>query len=81
MASVHDSTPQPSNESNQSLLIVVDKVAALLAIGERQVWRRVSSDELPKPIRIGGSTRWRLKELEDWVAAGCPTPVSKWKWR
>jgi predicted DNA-binding transcriptional regulator AlpA len=27
---------------------------------------------IPRPIRIGRSTLWRLEELREWIAAGCP---------
>jgi predicted DNA-binding transcriptional regulator AlpA len=36
-------------------------------------WDRHSSAGLvPAPRRIGGRPLWSIRELEDWIAAGCP---------
>ncbi|MCC6228407.1 MAG: helix-turn-helix domain-containing protein [Phycisphaerales bacterium] len=43
-------------------------VAALLAISVRCVWRLVASGDLPRPIKLGGSTRWRACDLEAFIA-------------
>jgi predicted DNA-binding transcriptional regulator AlpA len=37
--------------------------SALLGLSRAALWRRVSDGTLPKPIRIGGATRWRRDEL------------------
>lgn len=34
------------------------KVAGLLGIDERTVWRRVADETLPKPVRVGRAVRW-----------------------
>lgn len=54
------------------LLIPVETVATLLSISKRSVWRRVSSGEMMRPIKLGDNARWRRQEIIDWVAAGCP---------
>ncbi len=28
---------------------------------------------IPRPVRVGRSTLWRVEELHAWIAAGCPT--------
>ncbi|WP_322008287.1 helix-turn-helix transcriptional regulator [Paraburkholderia tropica] len=38
-------------------------VAALCGCHVSTVWDRVKSGALPKPIKIGGSTRWNVGEL------------------
>ena len=53
------------------LLITVDEVAAMLSLSPRTVWRRSSTGELPAPVRIGGSVRWRRSDIVQWVNAGC----------
>jgi predicted DNA-binding transcriptional regulator AlpA len=58
---------------NPPLLIPVETVAAMLSISPRSVWRRVSSGEMMKPIKLGDSSRWKREEILDWVAAGCPS--------
>jgi predicted DNA-binding transcriptional regulator AlpA len=45
---------------------------ALFGLGER-AWRRLDTKELvPRPLKIGRASRWRLSELAAWVKAGCP---------
>lgn len=54
------------------LLLTARKAAAICGKSLR-TWRTWDSAGLiPQPIRIGRSTLWRSKELEAWVAAGCP---------
>ncbi len=58
--------------SIQVELIGVDELAAILKVSSRTVWRLVSSGEAPAPLRIGGSCRWRLKQVQDWIEDNCP---------
>ena len=50
------------------------KLAALLSISPRTLYRLKLRGHLPPPIRLGGSIRWRLSDIERWIAAGCPKP-------
>ena len=45
-------------------MLDLNPVAILLGVSVRTVWRLVSSKVLPKPVRIGGSTRWFESDLE-----------------
>jgi predicted DNA-binding transcriptional regulator AlpA len=53
-------------------LIAADQLAAMLDVSTRTVWRLLSTGRIVQPIRIGGSVRWRLDEVRDWIAKGCP---------
>ena len=53
-------------------LLNVRGVAQILAVSIRQVWRLHSQGLLPKPLRIGGSVRWRQEDLAAWLDARCP---------
>lgn len=79
MTVIHEPKQATPSESTRPLLISVKAVAEMLDISPRSVWRRVSSREMIEPIRIGSSVRWRLRDVEAWVDAGCPTPVSESK--
>lgn len=47
------------------ILLDVRKVAQLLGVHQRTIWRMVASGDLPAPIRLGAKTvRWRLLDLE-----------------
>lgn len=66
-------------------LLTASQAARLVSVGERTFWRWTRSGVAPAPIRIGSglkpSVRYRRRELEAWVAAGCPN-VSRtgWAW-
>lgn len=45
-------------------LLTAKDVAARLSIGVSTVWRQVKHGNLPSPIRIGGSTRWRRADID-----------------
>lgn len=63
-------TPMPFDESTP-LLVPVDTVAHLLQVSKRTVWRLVSAGKLVSPLRVGGSVRWRIQDIRDWIARGC----------
>ena len=63
---------RPNDDPSPPLLLTARKAAAICGKSLR-TWRTWDSAGLiPKPIRICRSTLWRAKELEKWVAAGCP---------
>lgn len=51
-----------SDPKPETLLTVRD-VAARLNCGVATVWRNVQRGNLPKPVRIGGLTRWRPSDI------------------
>jgi predicted DNA-binding transcriptional regulator AlpA len=55
-----------------NLLINLSEVARLLEVSQRKVWALLSSGRMPQPIRIGRCVRWRIDEIRNWEAAGCP---------
>ena len=56
-----------------ALVVSAKELAKLLAVSLRHIRRLNSSGRLPAPVRIGGSVRWRLSEIEEWLKAGCPS--------
>lgn len=42
-------------------------VAALCGCNVSTVWERAKRGALPKPIKIGGSTRWNVGELRKYL--------------
>jgi predicted DNA-binding transcriptional regulator AlpA len=55
------------------LAVEKDVLAKLLSCSERQIDRKVSAGEMPKPIKFGTQkTVWVLATIEAWLAAGCP---------
>lgn len=65
------STSQASG-SEDVRLIAADEVASMLDVSTRTVWRLLSTGRMVQPLRIGGSVRWRLDEVREWIKNGCP---------
>ena len=56
-------------------LVNARELAKILSVSERTLYRLKSTGELPTPVVLGGSVRWRLSEIRQWIANGCPRPV------
>ena len=54
-------------ELEEKELLKVNELASRLGIGERTVWRMVSTGQFPAPIRLGRCARWRWKTVEQWL--------------
>lgn len=61
-----------ANQVVQPLAIQAREVGRLLGVSLRQIWRLNSTGKLPKPVRLGGSVRWRRDEIIAFLEAGCP---------
>jgi predicted DNA-binding transcriptional regulator AlpA len=65
--------------SGQDVLLTdIKGLERMLGRDERSLWRDLSAGKLPAPIKLGKLTKWRVAEIRDWVAAGCPDRVT-WK--
>ena len=58
------------------LMMTADELAETLCISKRQVWRLKARGDIPKPVTIGTSVRWRRSDILDWIAEGCPAKSS-----
>ena len=57
-----------SKANKKTLLLKAEEVADMLAISTRSLYRLVSAPgKFPKPVKLGGSTRWREAEVVAWV--------------
>ena len=60
------------DDDNGALLVSARRAATLCGKSLR-TWRTWdAAGWVPRPVRIGRSTLWRVDELRAWVAAGCP---------
>lgn len=62
----------PENKLEPPLLIGIAEVAHLIGLATRTARRKATAGQLPLPVKIGGTQRWRREEIETWVRAGCP---------
>ena len=67
------STPDTTTDATITPILVNSKqAAAALGIGERKLWELTNCGALPC-VRIGRAVRYRVSDLNTWVAAGCPS--------
>ena len=57
----------------ENTLLNVRDVSAVLRISSRQVWKLLSSGQLPAPIRLSRSVRWRAADIAEFIHLGCPS--------
>ena len=50
------------------ILLSVADVARMLSVSVRYVWRLRDSGNLPAPIYLGRTVRWRKAALESWLS-------------
>ena len=60
--------------TDQPLLLSDKSAANLLGISRATFWRRVNDKTLPKPMRLGGVTRWRREDIERTIEAAFSRP-------
>lgn len=65
---VANARSQHNEDHSPKLLLRPRDVATLLAISVRGVWRLASKGEIPPPVKIGNSTRWRSSDLDSFIA-------------
>jgi excisionase family DNA binding protein len=62
------------------LLVDARELARLLDVSVATIWRLKAAGQLPRPVKLGSSTRWRRDEVENWIRAGCPA-LKTWEAR
>jgi len=72
MSDALQATRETSVRNANTLLLSASTLAKRLDISVRTLWRLRSSGKLPPPVHLGGSLRWRAREIDAWIAAGCP---------
>ena len=60
------------NPSKNCQLLSAKELAKMLSLSKRQIFRLNSCGKIPRPLKIGGSVRFKQDEIADWLAAGAP---------
>lgn len=66
--SARRNTQSMAVEPTAVLMLNVNKVASMLGIGVRTVWRMVDRGELPPPVALGARRLWHRPSLEAFIA-------------
>lgn len=57
----------------EKLLITPPGAARMLSCGRTMLYEMSADGRLgPEPVKFGRKVLYRVRELEDWVTAGCP---------
>ncbi len=63
---------QEQTKTNTCQLLTAKDAAKLCRLSKRSWFRLSSAGRIPKPVRIGGSVRWRQSDIELWFSMNCP---------
>ena len=55
------------------LAVNIHGFADLVQRSVASLHRDNAAGRLPRPVRIGTSVRWRVSDIEAWLARGCPS--------
>lgn len=73
MNSLYSTLETDQVNAHPSQILVTARQAASLIAKSLRTWRAWDAAGLiPRPVRIGRSTLWRVAELQAWIDAGCP---------
>lgn len=64
-------------ERDSDRLLDVSKVAEILSVSERTVWRWRNQKLIPTGITIGRVVRWSYRTIMDWIAARSSAAVDQ----
>lgn len=53
-------------------LVNAKDLAARIGVSVRAIWNYRDMGVLPKALKVGGAVRWREKDIDAWIQAGCP---------
>lgn len=56
----------------EPVVVTARQLAIMLQVSKRTLFRMRSAGRLPAPLRVGGVVRWRLADVRNWIADGCP---------
>jgi predicted DNA-binding transcriptional regulator AlpA len=59
-------------EKNKQICTGAKGYGHMLGLSKRQIFRLNAAGKIPAPVKIGGSVRWRLSDIELWLEMGCP---------
>lgn len=59
------------NKLTEVLVVSAKELSLMLGISVRQIWRLRAAGQLPKPVYLGGSVKWRCLDIELFIDCGC----------
>lgn len=57
----------------ERIAVSAKQLATMLGLSLRTIRTMDAAGKLPRPVKLGArSVRWRVRDIDDWLAAGCP---------
>ena len=53
-------------------LLKTSQVAELLNVDRTTLWKWYTKGRFPRPVKVGGTSRFRRSEVEAWIASRSP---------
>lgn len=60
-----------TNTAEKVRLLKADDLCEILQITKRSLYHKVADGSIPRPIKLGGSSRWRSDVIEEWISNDC----------
>jgi predicted DNA-binding transcriptional regulator AlpA len=60
-------------KQTQALAVDARQLGAMLGLSVRTIRTMDAGGKLPRPIRLNGSVRWVVTEIQAWLLAGAPS--------
>ena len=67
-----DASPPSLPPALEPEQVAANVAARLAGISSATWWRLHAAGKVPRPNKLGGRTLWRVQEIREWIAAGCP---------
>lgn len=68
------SSPSLTHPKDPPLALPAARAAQRCGVSRSQWWKLHSAGKVPPPVYLGSrAPRWRVADLDAWLAAGCPT--------
>jgi predicted DNA-binding transcriptional regulator AlpA len=77
-AGQHSAIAMIANPEGSPLGLEAARAARFCGVSRATWYSLRKAGRLPKPVRLGRRVLWRVEELREWMAAGCP-PLSRWE--
>lgn len=59
-------------------LLSAKDLERILSLNRKLIYRLIAEGQIPRPLRVGKSFRWRRRDIEMWQFLDCP-PADKFE--
>jgi predicted DNA-binding transcriptional regulator AlpA len=71
-------TPEGGTPASTPFAVEAKEAARLCGVSRATWYKLRKAGKVPRPVRLGRRTIWRVDELREWMDSGCPA-LMKWE--